>query len=217
VRGRWGLLTRIDVTSPVDGTIHLRRHRLIQTPWFGIYVHELRRPDQDRDCHDHPWRFRSWVLRGWYTEEIRYGDTTPSMRERGGVLVRRRRWSTHRMPTRLAHRIVEVGPRTVTLVLVGRKLRDWGFWVDGRTFVPWQEYIATRGHGPDPFGSDDEVTVGTCAACGQVLVHALRDGDVWHPHTVTEPCAATARDVGGTLVYFNRPGIENFIPPGGAR
>jgi hypothetical protein len=64
---------------------------------------------------------------------------------------------------------------------------------------------------------NDEVVAGTCAACGQQLLHTPHDGDVWHPHTATEPCPATAREVGGTVVHFNRPGPENFIPPAGAR
>lgn len=53
-----------------------------------------------------------------------------------------RRWSVHRMPIDVAHRIVRTEPGTVTLVLRGRKVRRWGFFmppIEGG-WVDWEAY-----------------------------------------------------------------------------
>lgn len=55
-----------------------------------------------------------------------------------------RRWSIHKMPLDVAHRITACEPNTITLVLRTRKVRRWGFYQpDG--WVDWEQYdYATR-------------------------------------------------------------------------
>jgi hypothetical protein len=121
-------------------TPDLRRLRVIKTPWFGIYIHEILGPDCDRDLHDHPWNFTSFVLRGAYTEE--YQEDPQHMLEPDSTLTVIQQWkrgTRHHMPTTAAHRIIKVEPGTVTLVLVGPKTRDWGFWTK-HGFVRWWVY-----------------------------------------------------------------------------
>lgn len=125
-----------------DKRLYLRRLRLVATPWGGIYLHWIYLPDDDRDPHDHPWRFTSIVLRGAYNEIV--------YRQRGGYLRgdsytshRRARWSRHVMPLHLAHRIEWVAPKTLTLVIVGRKQKEWGFWTP-TGWVPWSVYNNTK-------------------------------------------------------------------------
>lgn len=121
-----------------DDEIYLDRLRLVQTPWFGVYLHHIYKPDEDRAVHDHPWAFGSLVLRGGYREMFindPHCDMPPEYRKWS-------RWSWHRMTTRSAHQITSVLPKTVTLVIVGRKVRDWGFWPEPDVFVPWREYLA---------------------------------------------------------------------------
>lgn len=115
----------------------LERWRLIQTPWFGIYVHHIYREDMDRTPHDHPWEFRSLVLRGGYTEELH-----PDIRVNGFSFESRshQRGSFHVFPLANAHRITYVLPGTTTLVLVGRKQRIWGFWDDLLGSATWIDY-----------------------------------------------------------------------------
>lgn len=123
------------------GNPMMERWRLIQTPLFGIYVHQIYREDLDPVPHDHPWRFWSLVLRGGYEEEY-YADTRMIV----GDAERRHfydRWDFHHFPLNKAHRITEVRPGTVTLVLVGRKVRTWGFYDMGR-FVDWREALGIR-------------------------------------------------------------------------
>ena len=141
---RWALLRMFEVPDATEpDRVYLRRLRIVQTPWFGLYLHWIFLPDRDRDPHDHPWPFVSWVLRGGYTETT---WTTPVDLQQHV----RNRWSAHRISTRVAHSIDQLQPRTVTLVAVGRRCRDWGFW----TPTGWVHYAAydRAGEGPDPFG-----------------------------------------------------------------
>lgn len=119
-----------------DGVPYLFRRRLIQTPWFGVYLHDIFEPDTDQDPHDHPWNFVGLVLRGSYTEELHlipYVDVSVKKRQTW------KRWSWHRMTRETAHRIVEAEPGLRTLIFVGKRQRDWGFHTP-YGWVPWQEY-----------------------------------------------------------------------------
>ena len=63
------------------------------------------------------------VLRGGYIEEYlpdpEWGPARPAIMQP---------WRPHWFPTKHAHRITMVKPGTVSLVVVGRKKRTWGFW-----------------------------------------------------------------------------------------
>jgi hypothetical protein len=121
----------------LDGLVYLVRLRLVQTPWFGIYLHDIHEPDGDRDPHNHPWSFLSIVLRGYYVERLYIHPDT----RRGEYREQRWRWlSLHRMGRRSAHRIVEAGPGLKTLIITGPRQSGWGFFTDDGSFVPWQEY-----------------------------------------------------------------------------
>lgn len=136
---RWAVMKPFDVyAKDGSGDVYLHRLRIVQTPWFAVYLHDLNLPDSDRDPHDHPWTFWSIVLRGGYTERL-----FPYPHVLGTAAARKQtwgRWSLHRMPTDQAHMIDRVLPRTKTLVITGRRRRSWGFWTDDG-WIPWQEYV----------------------------------------------------------------------------
>ena len=132
----WRQSSHFVIGKPGDPMLH--RWRLLQTPWFGIYVHFIYREDLDPVPHDHPWQFWSLVLCGGYTEALHERPGGDSYR-----WVTRHRWRLHRFPLHWAHRIIEVQPRTVTLCLVGRKRRTWGFY-DGARFVDYRHALALR-------------------------------------------------------------------------
>lgn len=99
---------------------YMRRFWIVPfTRWlpFSIRVHHILRPDADEDLHDHPWNWRTVILRGWYIEEDEFGE----LHHRGtGETVARQ---AHQL-----HRITEVSPGGVwTLFIMGRKLNRWGF------------------------------------------------------------------------------------------
>lgn len=136
---RWAILRRFTISK--NGSLYLDRLRIVQTPWFGVYLHHIARPDLDRDPHNHPWKFASFVLRGGYSEYV-YSDVA------GGLYTcEKRSWrpfSFHRLGLADAHRIDAVAPHCVTLVFVGRRVRDWGFWPEDRSYVPWRRYLAEQ-------------------------------------------------------------------------
>lgn len=140
---RWFLTKLIGADHP-RGPM-LRRYMIFQGERFGVYVHQIFRPDADRDCHNHPWWFRTVVLRGGYTEQVRRWVSTP---QESLSTAEHRPGSFHTMPVNRFHRIVSVRPNTWTLLLVGPKVHEWGFWVtrpdrpSRARFVHWRAYGA---------------------------------------------------------------------------
>lgn len=134
---RWALWRWMTIPCE-NGLMYLVRLRIIQTPWFGIYLHDIYEPDADRDPHNHPWSFISIVLRGAYVERLYTDPTSDVFHSR---LHAYPRWSVHKMNRTSAHRIVECAPGLKTLIIVGPRRANWGFFTkDG--YVPWQEYGA---------------------------------------------------------------------------
>lgn len=132
---RWAFMKWADIPSAQDPEVtYLRRLRVLQTPWFMIYLHWIYLPDSDRDPHDHPMSFWSFIVRGGYIEKI-YVD----MGLAGSSPIRRNRFSGHFMPRRLAHMITKIDAGTITLLLGGPRKQKWGFWTS-QGWVPWEEY-----------------------------------------------------------------------------
>ncbi len=124
--------------------IYLRRLRIIDTPWFGLYLHWIYLPDTDRHPHDHPWKFTSVILKGSYTERIQRNLTDS---DQDATVHLRQRFSMHRMPLDWAHRIEGIEPGTVTFIVRGRRSKSWGFWTE-TGIVDWKDYGTT---GPEPW------------------------------------------------------------------
>lgn len=153
---KWAFWKWADIPDARDEKrTYLRRLRIVQTPWFALYLHFIFLPDEDRDPHDHPFVFWSWILRGGYTERL-FGVDPGKHRNIDYRYKTWRRWSLHKMPQTQAHMIDQLSPDTVTLVLCGAKTRDWGFYVD-TGFVPWQRYNREKymgdpaAHASEPF------------------------------------------------------------------
>ena len=145
---RWAFM-RVKRIVGTDGAPYLTRLRVVATPWFGVYLHRIHREDWDRALHSHPWSFSSVVLRGGYREQLRERGCTPLIPGAGYAPVAthwRRPLRPRIFPRDAVHRIDEVLPNTWTLVLVGRRRDDWGFYVPGRGLVPWATYLREQGH-----------------------------------------------------------------------
>jgi len=115
---------------------YLTRWRLIQTPWFGIYVHKLEGPDPRATLHDHPWSFVSFILKGGYHEH-RLNPVTREVEERDvGFCNIMRRDDAHFIE--YLHR----GP-TWSLLFVGKRRRTWGYlepFIDGDPSWCWTAF-----------------------------------------------------------------------------
>lgn len=112
------------------GFVYLDRWGVEVPRLGGILLHRIDRPDPGLDLHDHPWRFRSLVLAGSYTEDIGHG-----------IARHRPRWSYAGHDLDERHRIAHVEPGTWTLVVRGPHRQTWGFFLgNGNEWVPWNEY-----------------------------------------------------------------------------
>lgn len=123
----YGCEERGDYLSP-----YLTRYTIIDTRWFQLCLHIFHRSDAE-DMHDHPWPFASLILWRGYNEQ------TPAGKRRvwpGMLLIRK---AAHR------HRVELVnGKRAVTLVWMGKRIRDWGFFTKSG-FIQWQRYFFEKG------------------------------------------------------------------------
>lgn len=109
-----------------EGELHFKRYG-IKTPWFGIYLHFIYKPDEDKHRHNHPWDHIIFPLKGCYIEEREWNGKV-------GYLARkfypwpRWNWRKHNWYHKI-HSIIK-GP-CISLCITGPKKYDWGFNVDG--------------------------------------------------------------------------------------
>lgn len=119
------------------GYAYLRRYRLIQTPWFAVYVHQIWEDDTqwggEPFPHNHPANFRIFILKGGY-EEVVWEHPNPD----GPTLTipgEAKSWCAgdyRKMGTTEAHYIRRLfRVPTWSLVFVGKKNpKSWGFYTD---------------------------------------------------------------------------------------
>lgn len=102
---------------------------------FSIRVHHIKRADNERHMHDHPWNARTIILRGSY-REARPGFH--SFATHTQVL---KPGDTARLGFEQYHRITDVCPGGAWTLFISWRWRGvWGFLVDG-VKVPWREYL----------------------------------------------------------------------------
>lgn len=114
-----------------------------------IYLHHILRSDYDRALHDHPWSFVSVMLKGGYWEH------RPSGADRDGNIKSRRTWyqapAILRRPAPSIHRLeLPEGKTCWTLVFVGPKKREWGFWTRMLEWCSWKRYDYINGICAEP-------------------------------------------------------------------
>lgn len=108
-------------------TPYMTRYTLFACRWFTVKLHEFHRGDSDPDFHDHPWPFVSLILSGGYWEFTPRGRSWKAP----GAIVLHRASDAHR---------VEMPKPSWTLLICGRKSREWGFhaptgWCRWTTYV----------------------------------------------------------------------------------
>lgn len=122
---RWWLMPRCLLAPDENGNLFPRA-------WlpFSIRIHHIKRADDGRELHDHPFDYRTIILRGWYWEQDVFGETT--VRITGATQASR---------AQTFHRIDRVSDGGVwTLFIMGRRINSWGFMVGGRK-VYWKNYV----------------------------------------------------------------------------
>lgn len=113
---------------------YLIRITLLKCPYFSVKIHKALMSDPATP-HDHPWNYLSIILWGGYYEEtienksvistasgkIYEGPFTKQKWYGPGSFLYRKGDSLHRL-------IVPEGKYSISLIFVGKKWRDWGFW-----------------------------------------------------------------------------------------
>lgn len=123
--------------------VYLERWTIIQAFKCGIYLHHFLGDDWGLDPHDHPRRFISIGLKGWYWEDVYHKHvnyTTDEAWTEKETVKHSAPW-VRTFPADHLHRIraAECGD-TWTLVIVLPKSREWGFLQDGE-WIPFREYV----------------------------------------------------------------------------
>lgn len=103
--------------------------------YFAIRLHIWQSSDDHRFWHDHAWWFITIVLWGGYTD---ISDKGLDILRFGSIRLR---------PANHKHTVHIDYPGTITLVISGRPLRRWGFWVKGK-LIKRDKYFAVYGHHP---------------------------------------------------------------------
>lgn len=146
-------------------TLYLRRFYIWRSSWIGknfgdLYLHKIYRSDNDPDPHDHPWDFRTFILKGGYTDEAWMFDMAshhPGSPDDAAPYGKRRRvehWddvisapATRFRSKDHIHRVILTGDRPAwTLVWTTGYRRDangdaeWYFYTPKRK-NPWRVYL----------------------------------------------------------------------------
>lgn len=147
------VLGRSDVYG-ADGQLYMRRWKLGR-----LRVHHIVRSDADRELHDHPFDFTSFIVKGGYWEILPSGGVSPQLSAQIGgehrvwrrprSIVRRKAEDLHRIELRAKKPfdILQPGVRkgegetsAWTIVWRGSYRREWGFmttagWMHWRKFT----------------------------------------------------------------------------------
>ena len=127
------LLLRKEIVSQ-QGQVHFRRWG-VETKYFSVLLHNIRRSDEDKDPHDHPWPFFSFILWGGYHEKL-WQDGADNFYEdtfKPGRIIYRKTTDFHKLTLRKgpAWTFVLAGPRTH---------ENWGY----KTSTGWVDHVTYR-------------------------------------------------------------------------
>jgi len=136
-----------------EGNVHFRRYRLLATPWFNIYIHQILRSDEDKHFHDHPWHFLSYILKGSYYEKWRtypnfifeYSTIWSSKPPPGVPKMRPRRVIKHHAED--THSLTLLTPEVWTLVFTTGRERVWGYRLDDGSWIDFKSYREMKREG----------------------------------------------------------------------
>ena len=131
LRERYSIFKTIKrIRSKIGGELHFERFSFFTCKYFSINKHIITRADNEKHEHDHPWNFLSFILEGSYTEVSK------------GIKYPRKRFSIKYNKAEHQHSLDSIdggAKRCVTIVITGRRFREWGFptekgWIDNVTY-----------------------------------------------------------------------------------
>lgn len=123
------LFTKVKEIRSKSGELHFQRFGIIETKWFGLYIHRIYKEDKDLHLHSHPWNFKTIVLNGMYIERYLGRDVFNDPQEFTRV---RGRLSYASGDRNYYHKILEIvrGPVTTLFFTYGQH-GPWYYNVNG--------------------------------------------------------------------------------------
>lgn len=109
----------------------------------GVYLHHFVGDDWSLDLHDHPKRFISIGLWGWYYEDTPYPNQESEWARLGPVTTKFHAPWIRSFPAHHIHRLRVPSRNCWTLCIVLKPVRPWGFWHGGK-FIEWREYVGSE-------------------------------------------------------------------------
>lgn len=120
----------------VIGDDYLRRWYVVpRNSGQNVYLHDIRRSDDDRALHDHPWHNTSYLILGGYIEHTPEGTFT----RKPGDVIEREATALHRLE-------VIPGERCISLFMTGPNIREWGF-ACPQGWRHWRDFVDDRDSG----------------------------------------------------------------------
>lgn len=135
---------------------YMDRWYLVPPQWglpISVRLQHIKRADETRLPHNHPYAFKSIVLKGWYDEEQTKGWTRITQQSDAVVfkreLVRHGRFKLFRIAQQQYHRILCMPSSGVwTIIWHPRKPQEsaWGYLADDGTHIPHAQYVRPAGY-----------------------------------------------------------------------
>ncbi len=136
-----GQVNMINRHNP-DGSVipYLKRHYLVRSPEYAIYIHQFFASDQDEWLHDHPWDSGNLVVAGGYHEELfnDAGGRELHWRAPGYICERRAAEDCHRV---ILPQELEGTGDVWTIFWRWTRRRPWGFMVNNENWVEHEEWL----------------------------------------------------------------------------
>lgn len=129
---------------------YLTRYKLLHLgkKFVRVYLHKFHRSDEDREHHNHPWKWAvAIVLKGGYVEErMVAGRMMDFLRTAGSVVV---------LTGDTYHRVdlLDEENGSWSLFIAGPERDSWNFKNPfTKEIIPWQEFIRRKGLVPTVLG-----------------------------------------------------------------
>jgi len=138
-----------------------------KVPGLAARVHHILRSDTEREFHDHPWNYTTWILRGGYIETTPVFDNSRFYRQdvstvyTAGAVLRRKARHWHRLT------LLPDSNTTWTLFITGRLRQRWGFLMQPEFKMYWRDRLAQRGDYLSTNSSEGHHDDGTLAHRGR--------------------------------------------------
>lgn len=152
------LMMRVAGRRPPDFVVgdpeqpYLRRWWVIpRNPILNVYLHHIRRSDDDTALHCHPWASVSLMLYGQLTEVLPRHQSQPAALDHSPHGLTRRTLRAGKLVWRtggMRHRL-EIDPADGpcwTLFITGPVYRRWGFWC-AQGWRHWRDYVSDANRG----------------------------------------------------------------------